>query len=234
MAMYQFPDEEQQWMYIKLLEIVRSPEKERELLIQALANEPEKYLDLLIHFTGSFMKSVRRPAIWVIRAIGYPRNARAIYELIDHFDDVNSPVQDAVAEALLDLGPNDLLRHLLHYFWTMEQKSWGWERILYVCRWFARDEVPREYIVGLGPYLAYLLAQSERLNFREIAPDEALWILEKIGSECAHYALPALVNLVQNSRNKEISERAKRLILSFSQEQLAPYKLIMNELSIIR
>ncbi len=228
--MYQFPDPDQQWMYEKLLGILQASENEREPLIQELASQPEKYLDLLVQFTGTYMKSARIPAIWVIQTIGYPKNARAIYDLIDHFDDLNSPARDTAGEALLSLTPHELLPHLLQYFWMMEQKPWGWERILYVCQWFSRKEVSRDYIVDLGPYLTYLLGQRERLNFAEITPDEAIWILEKIGSECASYALPALLNLVRNEGTNEIGERAWRLIMSFKREQLAPYTLLLQEL----
>jgi hypothetical protein len=55
-------------------------------------------------------------AAQVIRAIGYPHNTAAIFPLISHVGDPNSPAWDGAVKTLEEMGPQVLVPYLLADF----------------------------------------------------------------------------------------------------------------------
>lgn len=62
----------------------------REQIIHSLATHPDETLDAVIHILTRPKKALWKISVQVIRAIGYPQNARSIPTLIAHVGDQNS------------------------------------------------------------------------------------------------------------------------------------------------
>jgi hypothetical protein len=212
---------------VQLDEAARSDEHKRELIIRELASHPDVTLDTVIRVLNSPMKGRWRMAVRVIRAIGYPRNAPAIRVLMDHVGDKNSVAWKEAIQALVEIGPQVVVPHLIQFLWDRESHQYWGEDVEGICEMLAT--VDREFALPCGPLLSYILGQ-DNLPPTDLDKGYLLDVLEKIGLECAQYALPTLIALIQKEGSSEVGRQARRLMASFDKEALEPYQLLLASL----
>lgn len=211
----------------KLNEATFSDEQTRERIIGELASQPEETLDALLEVLKFPPKGRWPVAFQVIRAIGYPRNAVAIPALIDQISDLNSPARDEAIQALAEMGTQVVVPHLIKAILDRSQKREYWlDAIAGICSMLRAVEV--EYAIRCGPVITYLLGQG--IPPSELDPWYLLIVLEKIGPECAEYALPTLIDIVSREGASEIGQQAWNLIASFDEQVREPYKLLLAAL----
>ncbi len=151
-----------------------------------------------------------------------------ILSLVANIGDPNSPGWNVAGETLREIDPIVVSTYLIEYLYDCCLHK-VWDDIDSICTWLASHKVERSYAVHVGPFIAYALSK----NFYDGFPlHDPLTVLEKIGPECATYALTILLELADKYREdpKKLGERIWSLIHSCGQEQLAPYAYIVNEL----
>jgi hypothetical protein len=202
-------------------------EQVQEHIIQELASRPDETLDETIRILKVAAKSRWGMAIKVIRAIGYPRNTKAIPQLIDQIGDLNSPAFQEAVQALNDMGVQVVVPHLIKVLGEKKPENGYWlDSIAGICSMLR--SVDREYAVQCGPAIAYLL--SQKIPEKELDPWYLLIVLEKIGSQCAIYALPSLIQLAREGETSETRKQARDLIMLFDPAEREPYKYLLADL----
>jgi hypothetical protein len=88
-------------------------------------------------------------------------------------------------------------------------------------------EVDAQYAKQCGPLITYILGRDDLPPPRDLDRGFLLQVLEKIGNDCAEYALPTLIDFVGNEGKSDGGMQAQRLIASFSQEVLRPYTYLL-------
>lgn len=200
--------------------------QERESVIQKLASQPDKTLETAVDILNGPKKRLWKIAVQVIRSIGYPRNAPAIPTLFDQVGDRNSPAWREVVETLVDMGSRVVAPYMIYAL--LEKQSYWIDTITGICTMLTLVEI--NYARLCGPAVSYLLSQGKLSDkFEELEQDYLLDVLEKLGPECAFYALPVLIQLVKKEGAGELSKQARKLIASFKQEDLEPYQFLIAD-----
>jgi hypothetical protein len=165
-----------------------------------------------------------RPAMKVVRLVGYPRNAIAIPLIIEHASDGNSLAPEEALLALSEITPDVIIPYLLEIFLGKEQgsKSWAYQ-VEDMCMFWSVEPM---YAIRCGPAIAYLLSRHDLPH----QPDTLtlLEVLEKIGPDCAYYALPPLVDLIEREERSDVVRKARGLMASFSPLSLEPYTRLVS------
>jgi hypothetical protein len=201
------------------------PVKER--IIQELAGRPDETLDEAIDILAIAAKSRWSMAARLIRTIGYPRNAKAIPQLVAHVGDLNSPAFQESVQALREMGANIVVPHLINVLLENNPQNEYWlDAVAGICSMLRSTE--KTFATQCGAAIAFLL--SQKIPEGELDPWYLLIVLEKIGPECATYALPALLQFVRNKGMSELGKQARELIASFDQGELEPYKYVLTDL----
>lgn len=196
-----------------------------EYLVRELADHPDETLASMLYILEQPMKPWWPLAVRVILAIGYPKNKSAIPLLIQHGGEVSLIEQEA-QQVLESLGPTIVVPYFLKALLDDRERERHQRNVSDVCTLLLRMQ--REYAKRCGPTIVYLISHtnfSPRLGIQFL-----LRVLEKIGPECASYALPMLVQLLSKKRIRDMREQAQRLINSFDREVLEPYKYVMESL----
>ncbi len=202
--------------------------EQRKDLIRQIISHPEEALTVAMRVRRSDRKIGVGLATEVIHAIGYPRNAPAIPLLVYRVADRNFVAWQEAVDALVEMGPDVVVPYLIqHMLVRKPYLSWGSE-VESICEmlWLIED---RTYLLRCGPVITSIL------NIEDIPPEYLdkefmLDALEAIGPECAVYALPTLIQFAQKEGTSEQGMKARRLISSFSQEDRAPYALVLASL----
>ena len=202
-----------------------SHKEERARIIQELANHPDETLDAAIQILNHPKKVYWEVATQVIRAIGYPGNAEAIPILIAHVGDQNSLAWKEAVQALLDMGPRVVVPHLLLSLWDRDRHTYWGSDVEGICSMLS--EVDAQYAKQCGPLITYLLGRDDLPPPRDLDRGFLLQVLEKIGNDCAEYALPTLIDFVGKEGTSDVGMQAQRLIAAFSQEVLRPYTYLL-------
>ncbi len=202
--------------------------EQRKHLIRQIASYPDEALEFARGVLGTAGTAKWRLATEIIHAIGYPRNAPGIPVLIAGVGDRNFVAWQEAVDALVEMGPDVVVPYLIqHMLLRKPYLSWGSE-VESICEmlWLIED---RTYLLRCGPVITSIL------NIEDIPPEYLdkefmLDALEAIGPECAVYALPTLIQFAQKEGTNEQGMKARRLISSFSQEDRAPYTLVLASL----
>ena len=211
----------------QLDEATFSNESVRTRIIAKLAAHPEETLGSVLQALQQPIKSRWEVAIQVIRAIGYPRNASALPTLIAHVGDKNSPARQEAIDTLVGMEPQVVVPHLVRYLWQRDQDQYWGEDVEGICAMLF--EVDRAYAVQCGPTIARILGRDDLPPSRDLDLSFLLDVLEKVGPDCAEYALPSLLHLLQKEGTSDIAKQASRLITSFDKEMLEPYALLLPQ-----
>lgn len=216
-------------MFEALLEKAAFSHKdERERIIQDLASHPDDTLYAAIHVLNRPMKVYWEVATQVIRAIGYSRNAEAIPTLIAHVGNHNSLAWQEAVQTLLEMGPYVVVPHLIQSLWDRDRHEYWGEDVEGICSMLY--EVNQDYAQQCGPIITYILGQDDLPPPHDLDRGFLLQVLEKIGNECAEYALPTLIDVVGKEGKSEVGMQAQRLLVSFSEEVLRPYQYLLASL----
>ena len=219
----------------QLESISRQGGEARALATQQLAMQLEmnleNNLEELEQFLGRPSKNIREVIVQVIRAIGYPQNARVLPRVLDEFTDPNSPALLAALHVLDDLEEETASAYLLQLFWKYayeyKESDVAYLEVLEcACSWIAMEETKRAYAVAVGPLLA---ATTDRWSRDPYCRDSVLDTLEKIGPASGNYALPSLLEVAVRERGSMLGKRVWKFIQSFDQGVLAPYHLVLGE-----
>ncbi len=202
--------------------------QEKERLIRELAQHPQETLDEAMKALKGPPKSRWEVAAQVIRAIGYPHNAPAISLLIGHIGDPNSPAWVEAVKTLEEMGPQVVIPYLLADFWQRDRVQYWDQHIEGIC--FMLCQVERIFALQCGPALAHLLGRNDLPPDRDLDRGFLLDVLEKIGPDCAEYALPVLIDFISKEGNTTNGMQALRLVQSFDQEILERYQYVLAPL----
>jgi hypothetical protein len=184
-------------------------------------------------------------AIEIIDFMGYPKNEFAIPELLACIgsSDPNGIIWAGALFTLSHIGQDILVPHIIralletgepyHHLLNNENNITSWEEDLEgLCTLLSGTKVlERTYARQCCPAINSLLMQissnSSVVNLKQIGA--LLWVVEEAGNEVT-YVLPTLIALAKQHQENEIGKKAKKIIYSFSQEALDPYKLILFSL----
>ena len=202
-----------------------SHKDESDRIIQDLANHPDDTLSEAIHVLNRPMKVYWEVATQVIRAIGFPRNAEAIPTLIAHIGDQNSLAWKEAIQTLVDMGPQVVVPHLTLSLWDRDQHQYWGSDVEGICSMLS--EVDQEYAKQCGPLITYILGRDDLPPPRDLDREFLLDVLEKIGNDCAEYALPTLIDFVRKEGTSDAGIQAQRLVASYSEEVLRPYQYLL-------
>jgi hypothetical protein len=197
-------------------------------LIRQIVSHPDEALEFALSVLGTAGTARWRLATEIIHAIGYPRNVPGIPVLIAGVGDRNFVAWQEAVDALVEMGPDVVVPYLIRHMLVRKlYVSWGSE-VESMCEmlWLIED---RTYLLRCGPVI------SSILNIGDIPPEYLdkefmLDALEAIGPECAVYALPTLIQFAQKEGTSEQGMQARHLMSSFSQEDQAPYVLVLASL----
>jgi hypothetical protein len=203
-------------------------------LASSLKMHLEEYVEELGRFLGSPWKDLRVVAVEVIRAIGYPQNANLLPGVLAEFTDPNSPALKEVQHMLDDLEEEVASSYLLQLFFTYAYSSsknaLAYSEILEcVGSWLALKGTKRAYAEAVGPQL---LATIDRWSEDTYCRDSVLGVLEKIGLSSVDYALPGLLRVAQREKGSLLGKRVWKFVLSFQEDSLALYRLVLDEVRI--
>jgi len=215
----------------KLEEARFADSQTKERIIQELADNPEETLIETIAVLGMAAKPLWKLAIQVIRLIGYPRNAIAIPALIDQVADGNSPARNEAMQTLIEMGVEAVSPYFIQTMLERKSQKYWIDAIHGICTLLTLRTVGREYAVPCGPAITYLLGQDELSDdFEKLDPEYLLDALEKIGPECAVYALPTLLQRANKEGASRVGQQTRNLLASFDKKAREPYKLLLAAL----
>lgn len=177
----------------------------REQIIHSLATHPDETLDAVIHILTRPKKALWKISVQVIRAIGYPQNARAIPTLIAHVGDQNSLAWQEAVETLLDMDIDVVVPHLIFDMWDKSHREYWGSDVEGICSMLCM--VDREYAVRCGPVITNILGQ-DGIPSDELDKGFLQQVLEKIGSDCAHYVMPTLIDVIQKEGSTDLGKEA--------------------------
>ncbi len=177
---------------------------------------------------GYISKGLHAIASKAFYMVGYPINERAIPFLLCAISDANIPGAAYAFWALQAAPFEAIIPYVIDVFWDRERPpAWRKEMLLTVSDLLMDFE--DQNLDPVGPTVAYLLGSSE--EFEERVTQALLAVLQAIGAPSAHYAIPTLVALVERSPNDMIRTRAKHLLDSYSDDERAPYRRILPDVS---
>jgi hypothetical protein len=229
----------------QLQQVVYADEQTQSRLIQILAKDPAITVDEAIKAAYSlYFKGPWQLAVQLIVVMGYPRNEPAIERFISDISlERNVPYVELYLTTFNQIGVQVVAPYIIR---TMLDTSHDQDPI-YLYKGQSRGLMARfrdingilDYILPrdltlarlCGPTLAYLLAQVIAIPELEAERSYYLSAFQKLGVECAFYALPALIGMVQKwGIADRDSKEAMELIESFPKEVLEPYKYLLRSL----
>lgn len=215
----------------KLDQVTFADEVTRERLIRELASQPDEIVDVLVQTLKYGPKRRWKTAIQVLRAMEYPRNAFALPQLITELSDRNSPAWEEVVAVLIDMGPMVVVPIFIRTMLKKSSQPYWIDTIVGICTMLSLASVERRFAVACGPVVAYLLNQGTLSDeWETLEPEYLLDVLKKIGPECASYALPTLLMLLDKEGLSALGKQVYQFVISFDKETLEPYKLVLPSL----
>lgn len=206
---------------------------EREIVLSSVAESlianSDAAIDVLSYILSNPLKEWWEFAVQVVAAIGYPRNAAALPLVIGHACMGNDIAENAAIQTLVALEPQVLAPYLLDALFY-NGKS---DKYLYVgiweIAWFLLDKrVGNAFVRPCGPSVVLYL---NKLHDREMkSADRLIRVLEKIGVECASYALPTLLDLLSRCKTEKLAQQIRNLIATFPGDAVEPYSRISTHL----
>jgi DNA-directed RNA polymerase subunit F len=200
-------------------------EQKAEYFIQELVKLPDEAIKVLVKALRQPDKIRQAVAIRIICLIGYPKNESAIPSLVYHIGDQNLPGWGEAVQTLTDIGPNVVVPYLIRAMWDRNSHQYWGDDVEGICNMLTF--VDRAYAVACGPTLVYILGRSDLPLDKGFLLD----VLEKIGAENVTYALPTLFDLASREGTSEVGKQTWRLIQSFSEETLEPYKFLLESIA---
>jgi len=208
----------------KLDEATFSDAEKRRRIIQELASEPNETIDEVRKILQTNAKRWWKVAVEVIRAIGYPRNAVAIPELIEQISDKNSPAWEEAVQALVEMGAEAVAPFLIQAMLDEGQTNKYWAPALEdICA--TLSYVDQEFADLCGPVIIFLLGRHDLPASLDVSL--LLDVLEIIDSARIAYAIPVLIDLAKREGTSQIGKQARTLLASFNRQALDPYKLLL-------
>lgn len=213
-----------------LLEEAASSEnaQSRSQIIRELARYPDKLRSAIANLLKKRKRYLYPVTAQVIHKMGYPGNAALFRLLLDYVGDKNSPVWQEAVQLLVTLGVQEVTPHLIKFvFYRDDHQYWG-DDVEGVCSMLCT--VDREFAMPCGPVIAHILGKDDLPPPHDLDKGFLLDVLEKIGAECAEYALPALLDLLSKEGTSDIGQQTWRLVVSFDKEALEPYQYLLADL----
>lgn len=126
------------------------------------------------------------------------------------------------------MGPQVVVPHLLLDFWQRDRIQYWGDHLEGIC--FMLCQVERTFALQCGPALAHLLGREDLPPERDLDRGFLLDVLEKIGPDCAEYALPVLIDFIDKEANTTNVMQALRLVQSFDQQIRERYQYVLAPL----
>lgn len=212
----------------QLKEAVQADEQQKVRIIRELTSHPDETLEAIIQILRH-PGALGKIAIEIVRTIGYPRNESAIPILLGHVKDKNSYIWEEAVQTLADIGPDVVVPYLIQSIWDRTSHVYWDDDVEGMC--LMLTTLDRAYAVACGPTLVYILGRSDLPPDRDLDKGFLLDVLEKIGPDNVIYALPTLIDLASREGTSDVGKQARRLIQSFSEEALEPYKFLLDAIA---
>lgn len=203
----------------------------QEQAIRELAAQSQEVLPALISIfntLGDFEKAI---AIRVLRAIGYPKNAAAIPQVVDALAAQNTFASNEAYQAVREIGlPEIIVPYFIEYLWGKgkNKQTIDWiDGVASLCSSLLGLGI--EYIRMCAPVIVYLnsLDLSEEFD-RTFLLD----VIEELSPTESSYAIPSLISLLHPKKEtvlgKYAKEQAKKLLERYPASLLASYKRILD------
>ncbi len=195
----------------------------RQQALQTLSAHPE---ETLAEISRKPQHYSRTKAIYeLIRHIGYPKNAQILPWLIGRID-MNGWDSEELTATIASFSPEVIAPYLVALLWDRaqhQQEGWGYD-VESVCTLLL--SLDSEYAAPCGPMVAWLF--TLKADPRELDPSYLLDVLDHIGANCAIYALPCLLDYLEREKNTGRYQQIERLIASFDQVMVDPYKRVIQ------
>lgn len=207
-----------------LEEIMHLSGEERRQAITFLAGQADQLEGLISLLKHPLSRCYWEVALQVLQAIGYPANAKAVNIVLAFATESNAPGWAEAIHTLVEMDARDVIPLLVaslldrtrHQYWAYEIEE--------VCQ--VLNIIDREYARACGPALAFLFSSQEE-QLKDLDREAVITVLEKIGTECAAYALPALLDVLRSEEHSALRQRVESLLASFEPEQLALYACLL-------
>ena len=212
-------------------------------LIETLAQDPALAIDDVMKAAYTlYSRGPWQLAVRVVVEMGYPRNEQAIKRCIEHVSDDRRTLHTRLYVTILnEIGVETVTPYLIQAMLDTSiyhDPKYSNQGLSYPSSARFRDiegisisVLPSniEFARRCGPTVAYLLARM--IADPGLAGERSFMLaaFQKLGTECAVYALPALVGMVQQwGIEDEDAREALELIQSFPQEVLEPYRYLLD------
>ncbi len=199
----------------------------RENSIRKFAGQPEDVFAALPELMVGTRGGLSALAAEVLYVMGYPHNARALPLLISAASDANWPGAPSSLDALQAMPPEAIAPFVVAFLWDKaKSSSWRKQTIIDMCVvLYELYERGNATAVFCGPAVASILSSPE-ISDEEVL-GYLLGALEVIGPECAQYATPALITLLERTPYVALHQRVNKLLATFAPEALIPYQQIL-------
>jgi hypothetical protein len=146
-----------------------------------------------------------------------------------HIGDPNLPGWNEAVNALTDMGLHVVVPYLIRAIWNRDKNQYWGADVEGMCSMLLT--VDHTYAVACGPTLVYILGRSDLPPDKDLDKGYLLDVLKKIGPDGMAYALPTLIDLLSREGTSEVGKQTWRLIQSFSEEALEPYKFLLESIA---
>lgn len=203
-------------------------EQIRSQIIGELAHYPDKLCSAIANLLKKRKSYLYPVAAQAIQAVSFPDNAALFRLLLNYVGDKNSPLWQEAVQLLVNLGVRAVTPHLIKFVFSRDDHQYWGDDVEGICAMLCT--VDREFAVPCGPVIAHILGKDDLPLPHDLDKGFLLDVLEKIGAECAAYALPALLDLLMKEGKSAIGQQTWRLVATFDKEMLEPYQYLLADL----
>lgn len=163
-------------------------------------------------------------AAQALQEIGYPQNASAIPWLVNVCTDRNAPGLSGVIAALKSISVDAVVPFFIEILLKKESPYWSYD--VDALSLVLREQ--HEWLQACAPAFISVLAQVSEQPPDPLDLVSLLDTQEGAIPECAS-AIPVLLMIAQREKEGEIAETVRRLLSSFGEETLKPYRHLLSE-----
>lgn len=186
----------------ELEKIMQLSGEERRQAITFLASQSDQlegFISLLKHPPRRYWEA----ALQVLRAMGYPKNAQAVHIVLAFATDSNTPGWEEAMHTLVEMDARDVIPLLVASLLDRTRHQYWADEIEEICQ--VLNSIDRAYARACGPALAFLFCSKEE-QLKDLDRESVIAVLEKIGPECATYALPALFDVLRSEEHSVLKQ----------------------------
>lgn len=217
---------QQQEVEKRLKEVTSANEQNRQHLLHEIANCSEEILFILIAVLSKYIEPLLLPAIQTLHNIGSPDNELATPWLVDLASDIHLEVRKEALDTLKSMEVEVVTPFFLAVLLNEEAEGEDWSNTVEnICHIVVEK---KEWALACAPAVAHTLGQNKVRNGQ--LSDALLSVLEYVIPDCP-YVIPTLCQIAWQENTEIASQKAWRLLTSFPEADLVPYRFHIEWLS---